>query len=69
METKRSRAEVLKLLQSLDRDNSGKVSAGELMAVLGDEVTHEELKAFIARHDKDNDGELDINELVDFFTK
>eukprot|EP00108_Taenia_solium_P007083 TsM_000663400 transcript=TsM_000663400 gene=TsM_000663400 len=69
MKTARSRAEVLKLLQSLDRDKSGKVSAGELMAVFGDEVTHEELKAFIARHDKDNDGELDIDELVEFFTK
>ncbi|KAM3182406.1 hypothetical protein ACTXT7_012461 [Hymenolepis weldensis] len=65
----RSREDVRKFLESLDYDKSGKLSTVELLAAFPDDMSMTELKEFIKRHDKDGDGELDIEELFEFFTK
>ncbi|VDD74631.1 unnamed protein product [Mesocestoides corti] len=63
-----SRKDVVEFLKSLDRDKSGTVSAKELLTAFeGHQFSVDELKAFIAVHDKDGDGELDVDELVAFF--
>ncbi len=63
-----SMEQVDKLLHTLDSDNSGKVDADELMAVMENFGIDQALvKSFIAEHDKDGDGCLDRQELYDFF--
>ncbi|VDP76591.1 unnamed protein product [Echinostoma caproni] len=59
--------EVRKVLHALDRNGDGKISADELKAFADDancplDVTT--IKKFIAEHDKDQDGKLNLNELV-----
>ncbi len=59
----------MKLLKSVDKDKSGTISSKELLIVFaGSGISEKELKAFIARHDKDGDGELDIEELATFLS-
>ncbi|KAL7059815.1 hypothetical protein AAHC03_013902 [Spirometra sp. Aus1] len=56
------------LMEELDADKSGKVSAGELMAALkGSGIDLQAVQDFIATIDKDHDGQLDKNELRAFF--
>ncbi|BHF70156.1 hypothetical protein SprV_0301320600 [Sparganum proliferum] len=56
------------LMDDLDADKSGKVSAQELMSALnGSGLDIDSVKDFIASIDKDGDGQLDKNELRAFF--
>ncbi|VDL89388.1 unnamed protein product [Schistocephalus solidus] len=56
------------LMESLDADKSGKVSAEELMTALkGSGIDLESVKTFITSIDKDGDGQLDKKELRAFF--
>ncbi|KAL7059817.1 hypothetical protein AAHC03_013904 [Spirometra sp. Aus1] len=56
------------LMDDLDADKSGKVSAPELLAALkGSGLDLDTVKEFIASIDKDGDGQLDRNELRAFF--
>ncbi|BHF70151.1 hypothetical protein SprV_0301320100 [Sparganum proliferum] len=56
------------LMDELDADKSGKVSAGELMTALkGTGIDLKAVQEFIATIDKDHDGQLDRNELRAFF--
>ncbi|VDO00112.1 unnamed protein product [Rodentolepis nana] len=56
------------LVAELDKDKSGTVSAKELMEGLGDlGVDVDTVKAFIKDHDKNGDGQLDANEIKQFF--
>nr|VZI36245.1 unnamed protein product [Spirometra erinaceieuropaei] len=56
------------LMDDLDADKSGKVSAQELMTALnGSGLDIDSVKDFIASIDKDGDGQLDKNELRAFF--
>ncbi|VDN16514.1 unnamed protein product [Dibothriocephalus latus] len=55
------------MLESLDTDKSGTVSAREfLTAFHGMGITEADLKEFIKSVDKNGDGELDIDELTDY---
>nr|VZI48810.1 unnamed protein product [Spirometra erinaceieuropaei] len=56
------------LMDDLDADKSGKVSAEELLSSLkGSGLDIDSVKDFIASIDKDGDGQLDRNELRAFF--
>uniref|UniRef100_A0A183TRI5 Calmodulin n=1 Tax=Schistocephalus solidus TaxID=70667 RepID=A0A183TRI5_SCHSO len=56
------------LMDSLDVDKSGKVSAEEVLTGLkGSGLDLESIKDFIASHDKDNDGLLNRDELRAYF--
>ncbi|KAL7059814.1 hypothetical protein AAHC03_013903 [Spirometra sp. Aus1] len=56
------------LMDSLDTDKSGTVSAQELVVALkGSGIDLEAVQAFIATIDKNGDGQLDRNELRAFF--
>ncbi|BHF70152.1 hypothetical protein SprV_0301320200 [Sparganum proliferum] len=56
------------LMNSLDTDRSGTVSAQELVVALkGSGIDLEAVQAFIATIDKNGDGQLDRNELRAFF--
>ncbi|VDN13067.1 unnamed protein product [Dibothriocephalus latus] len=56
------------LMESLDTDRSGTVSAEELFAALeGSGLSLDDIKDFIATIDKDGDGQLDREELRAFF--
>ncbi|VDN12064.1 unnamed protein product [Dibothriocephalus latus] len=56
------------LMDDLDADKSGKVSAQELLhALSGSGLDIDSVKDFIASIDKDGDGQLDRNELRAFF--
>ncbi|VDL89280.1 unnamed protein product [Schistocephalus solidus] len=62
-----SRSDVKALLESLDTDKSGTVSAKEFLSVFrGMGITEADLKEFIKSIDKNGDGELDIDELADY---
>nr|CUU98360.1 hypothetical transcript [Hymenolepis microstoma] len=65
----RTYEDVKKFLESLDYDKSGKLSTTELLAAFPDDISMKELREFVKRHDKDGDNELDIDELMEFFTK
>ncbi|BHF67467.1 hypothetical protein SprV_0301049300 [Sparganum proliferum] len=62
---------VRKVFDSLDTDKSGKISVAELKKALEGECGHalkeEDVKAFVARLDKNKDGELSIDELNALF--
>ncbi|KAL7058581.1 hypothetical protein AAHC03_013173 [Spirometra sp. Aus1] len=65
-----SRSDVKALLESLDTDKSGTVSAKEfLTAFRGMGISEADLKEFIKSVDKNGDGELDIDELADYISK
>ncbi|VDN09780.1 unnamed protein product [Dibothriocephalus latus] len=61
-------ADVDALMKAIDKDNSGKIDAKELKAALSDlKLDDDVFQAFIDKHDKDGDGELDREELFEFF--
>eukprot|EP00438_Fugacium_kawagutii_P026457 Skav202768 [mRNA] locus=scaffold326:249916:252197:+ [translate_table: standard] len=52
-----------------DRDKSGQVTASELKHVmnsLGEKVTNEEVEQMIAEADMDGDGELSVEDFIQF---
>lgn len=54
-------------MKELDTDNSGKVSAPELLKMMdGMGIDLSTVQAFIKDNDKDGDGQLDRKELIDF---
>lgn len=58
------------LLKEFDADKSGTISAAELMVAFdGSGISHKELREFIKLHDKDGDGELDIEELAEYLCR
>lgn len=55
-------------LESIDTDKSGSIDAEELLQALKDSnIKVKGVKKFIAQYDKNNDGKLDFDELMDFF--
>nr|VZI12788.1 unnamed protein product [Spirometra erinaceieuropaei] len=62
-----SRSEVKALLDGLDADKSGTVSTKEFLTALhGSGIKEADVQEFINLHDKDGDGELNIDELMQF---
>eukprot|EP00173_Palmaria_palmata_P002152 Plantae.Rhodophyta-Palmaria_palmata.ctg23364.p1 GENE.Plantae.Rhodophyta-Palmaria_palmata.ctg23364~~Plantae.Rhodophyta-Palmaria_palmata.ctg23364.p1 ORF type:complete len:154 (-),score=39.04 Plantae.Rhodophyta-Palmaria_palmata.ctg23364:154-615(-) len=62
------RSEMLKSFKLFDKDGSGKISANELEAVLrgfGQSLTPEEIEDTLREADKNNDGEIDIQEFIE----
>nr|CUU00341.1 hypothetical transcript [Hymenolepis microstoma]CUU98393.1 hypothetical transcript [Hymenolepis microstoma] len=56
-------------LESIDTDKSGSISAEELIAALkNSNIKVKHVERFIAQYDKNNDGQLDFDELMDFFS-
>ncbi|KAM3171163.1 hypothetical protein ACTXT7_017171 [Hymenolepis weldensis] len=56
------------LVEELDKDHSGTVSAKELISGLGDlGVDEATVQAFIEEHDVNGDGQLDAQEIIKFF--
>ncbi len=58
------------LMQQLDKDGSGTVSASELLIALNEmssDIDLDAVKAFIEQNDKNHDGTLDKAELTTFF--
>ena len=66
-----SKDEVKKILEVLDKDKNGKVSAKELLDFLNSNkcpLPADDVKKFVKEFDKDKDGELDLDELVKIFS-
>ncbi|VDL89279.1 unnamed protein product [Schistocephalus solidus] len=60
-------SEVQALLASLDADKSGTVSTKEFLTALhGSGIKEADVREFISQHDKDGDGELNVEELMQF---
>lgn len=58
--------------QLFDKDDSGKISVGELREVLkslGQNPTEQELKNMIQEVDQNNDDEIDLDEFIHMMTK
>nr|CDS30428.1 expressed protein [Hymenolepis microstoma] len=56
------------LIEELDKDHSGTVSAKELIAGLGNlGVDESTVQEFIREHDTNGDGQLDAKEIKKFF--
>ncbi len=54
-------------MEELDTDHSGKIDSSELLTLMADSgIDVETIKEFIADHDKDGDGQLDEQELIEF---
>ncbi len=54
-------------MEELDTDHSGKIDSSELLTLMADSgIDVETIKEFIADHDKDGDGQLDKQELIEF---
>ncbi|VDK33750.1 unnamed protein product [Dibothriocephalus latus] len=61
------RSEIQALLDSLDSDKSGSVSTKEFLSALsGSGIKESDVQEFISQHDKDGDGELNVEELSQF---
>ncbi|VDO12004.1 unnamed protein product [Rodentolepis nana] len=55
-------------LESIDKDKSGSISAEELITALENaNIKVKHVERFIAQYDKNNDGQLDFDELMEFF--
>ncbi|CAH8651611.1 unnamed protein product [Heterobilharzia americana] len=62
-----SRAEAEQLLRHLDKDKSGKISTQELLDFLKTAncpLNKNQVQKFISEHDKDGDGQLNLDELL-----
>ncbi|VDL59748.1 unnamed protein product [Hymenolepis diminuta] len=56
-------------LESIDTDKSGTIDAQELLTALeNSNIKVKHIETFIAQYDKNNDGKLDFDELMDFFS-
>ncbi|VDK33473.1 unnamed protein product [Taenia asiatica] len=55
-------------LKNIDKDSSGTIDAKELLEALGGTgIKEEQVQRFIEQYDKNKDGMLDLDELMDFF--
>lgn len=60
------------VFREVDTDNSGKISAAELEALMremGYECQATDLKCWMTSQDMNKDGELDLNEFIGFISR
>lgn len=62
------KAELLDLFKTMDRDNTGKISAEELQTALQPfQMSKQQIKDMVTLHDVDHDGYIEFNEFVQFW--
>ncbi|THD26426.1 hypothetical protein D915_002838 [Fasciola hepatica] len=64
-------AQIREAFEQLDTDRSGRLSVNEIkhaLNLMGTCYTDTEIAEFIADHDQDGDGQLDLEETIRWFT-